>query len=491
MVANRVSALAAGVLIATAAGTPYVFAVFAPQLVHRTGLSADQAAKLSLALSLGGSLGGLPAGALIDSLGPQKATALGGVLTAVAYTVLRGCYVAGAGSLALLMLCLAVVGFASILSFYSTIKCTTANWPDHRGSAGALPVAAYALASLIYSYVAVLFFTGDTPGLLQFFSIAGPAVCIVCAYWLRINEHKPTNATETDILLPSSETIPPRKSSMKHIFSLWGSARTSSTLSFDQMRPVVRPPKHHRADSDALYIAVEDTPVFVRDGSPFWDHHITKAIRSRVFLKFYVILGCMMAMGQLYIYSVGYIVVILKEADTHSRMSVGDAQALQVSTVAIASFLGRLTSGPISDMVRRKLKAQRVWCVAIAACIMALGQYFLTVINTLDGLTIPSFIIGFAFGFVFGTFPAIIADSFGTQGFTTIWGCATTSGLLILMQLSRLFAHDLKKNGDSEGVCTLGARCYSGTFIVTQWICFAVMMFTMFTIWYNHRVASK
>lgn len=503
----RVLALVSAVLIAVASGTPYVFSIFAPQLVKQTGLSADQAATLSTALSLGGALGGLPAGITIDSLGPQFASVLGGLLTAVAFYILHKCYVDANNDVFLLMVALAISGFASILSFYSTIKCTTANWPHHRGSAGALPVAAYAVASLIFSYVNVRFFKDDTAGLLRFFYIFTPCVCIGCAYFLQIvdkKKHKKapkdrnTAVGEQDPLLRSGSTSSlfgtgspngSRRQSIARIFSLWGTPRSSSTLSLDQMqRPLVQLPKHVRADSDAIYVAVEDTPVFVREGSPIWDHHLTKAIFSRVFFKFYLILGFMMGIGQMYIYSVGYIIVVLKQSDPNSKLSVGDVQAVQVSTIALASFLGRLTSGPISDVVRRKLNAQRIWCIAISACVMLLGQYLVTKINSLDALTLPSFVVGLAFGFCFGTFPAIIADCFGTDGFTTLWGLMTTSGLLVVMQMTKLLAYTLKKNSDDDGVCIHGAACYSETFVVTQYMCLAVILFTLFTIWYNHRV---
>jgi MFS family permease len=500
----RVIALVSSVFIAIASGYPYVFSIFAPQLVKHTGLSAQQAARLSTALSLGGSLGGLPAGITIDWLGPQWASAFGGVLCAVAYTILHKAYVDQIADVPLLMLALAIIGFSSVLSFYSTIKCTTANWPHHRGSAGAFPVASYALASMIYSYIAVRFFKDDTGGLLKFFSIFSPLVCLGCAYFLKIIDqkktkvHRPSTSAERESLLrtplesdaSSFFNMSERRKSFQNILSLWGTARTSSTLSLDQMRPIIRPPKHLRADSDAILVAVEDTPVFVREGSPIWDHHITKAIFSRVFVKFYIILGCMMGVGQLYIYSVGYVVVVLKQYDTGSKLSVTDAQALQVSTIAFASFVGRLTSGPISDVVRRKLKAQRIWCIALAALMMALGQYLLTIVESLDGLTGPSFVIGFAFGFVFGVFPAIIADTFGTDGFTTVWGLVTTSGLLVLMQLSKILARTLKKNSDEDGICILGAACYKDTFVITQYVCLGAAVFTIFTVWYNHRVAK-
>jgi predicted MFS family arabinose efflux permease len=81
----RVIKLVSSVFIGIASGYPYVFSISAPQLVKNTGLSVQQAAQLSTALNLGDALGGLPAGVTIDWLGPQWASAVGGVLCAVAY----------------------------------------------------------------------------------------------------------------------------------------------------------------------------------------------------------------------------------------------------------------------------------------------------------------------------------------------------------------------------------------------------------------------
>lgn len=513
----RVRALVASVFVAVASGTPYVYSVYAPQLVKRAHFTGAEAAKLSLALSLGGSLGGLPAGLIIDGLGPQLATALGGVLSLIAFTTLHHTYSASIQSLPLIMIALTLSGFASVLSFYSTVKCSTTNFPHHRGSAGALPVSAYALASLIYSFISVHFFPNETAGFLKFFMIFPPATCLLCAYFLQIVEKpKPKRRTSSmhnerqgllqPLSLNSASTVsvrslvqqpPNRKGSFHKMFSLWGIGRTPSTLSIDAQRPLFTQPELAEVQSSssgntsAIYVPVEDVPVFVKEGSPIWDNHIFKSISTRVFVKFYIILACLMGIGQMYIYSVGYVVVALVQSNPDNHHVVGDAQAVQVSTIALFSFLGRLTSGPISDIVRRKFKAQRIWCIVFASVLMGIGQHLVTITGKVDGLIVPSIVIGFAFGFCFGTFPAIIADTFGTDGFTTLWGIMSTSGVIVLMTLCNYLASVLKNHSDDEGVCVLGADCYKDTFILTEWMCVGVSVMTIFTIWYNHRVALQ
>jgi hypothetical protein len=112
---------------------------------------------------------------------------------------------------------------------------------------------------------------------------------------------------------------------------------------------------------------------------------------------------------------------------------------------------------------------------------MALGQYLLTIVESLDGLKGPCFVIGFAFGFVFGVLPAIIADTFGTDEFNTVWGLGARSGFLVLIQLSKILAEMLKKNSDEDGVCTLGALATEIPSSLPN-MCALVLLFLQFSL---------
>lgn len=509
-VGARIRSLIASVIVAVASGTLYVYSVFAPQLVKNSHLPVAVLSKLSLAITLGGAVGGFPAGIMIDKLGPGISDFLGGLFTFTAYTLLHGFYAKQSQNVALLMFALMCLGFGSILSFYSTVKCATANFPHHRGTAGALPVSAYALASLLYSTIAVTFFKNDTEGLLRFFSIFCPILCLSGSFFLKIykKEKKQTqligNNQESAIderpimktvgsTTSLMEAFHERRRSLRGSLSFWGIGVRSpraSISSIDQQRPLVAQ-QLRRADSSVIYSAVEDVPVFVREGHPIWNHFIVEAICQRLFLKYYFILASLQGVGQMYIYSVGFIVVAQVNSTPGIKLSVGEAQALQVSTIAIASFLGRLTSGPISDIVSRKLQAQRIWCIFFAAMLMAFGQFLTSILDRVEHITICSFITGFAFGFVFGTFPAVVADRFGTEGFSTIWGLMTTGGIITVSLLTKLFGHYLGLHTDDDGVCKVGVECYSDTFVFTKWYCLLVAALLLLTIHINHRLGVK
>ncbi len=51
-----------------------------------------------------------------------------------------------------------LVGFGSIISYFATIKAAQANFPKHRGSAGAIPVSGYGLSATIFSVIAAHYF---------------------------------------------------------------------------------------------------------------------------------------------------------------------------------------------------------------------------------------------------------------------------------------------------------------------------------------------
>ncbi|KAH3667020.1 hypothetical protein WICMUC_005367 [Wickerhamomyces mucosus] len=494
----RIKALIAAFLIAMGSSTPYVYSIFAPQLIENSNLTPNDAAKLGLFLSLGGTIGGFPAGIIIDHIGPAAADRVGGFLAFTAFSTLHYGFVNKSGNLYLFMFALSLSSFASIISFYSTIKCATTNFPHHRGIAGAFPVSAYALGSLIYSSISVNFFTDNTAGLLRFISLFSSIICVSCSFYLHIITH-----IEPDIGSLESQPLIRKVSVSSQLLDVFNKKRKSfsSSLSYwgvgkaPSMESLVNEgPRPEAAGSSinsnpvVLYTAVEDTPVFVKEGTPLWSHEIVKTIFSRLFIKYYIILGTLQAVGQFYIYSVGFLVVTLVQSNSGSHDKIGSVQSLQVSIIAIASFLGRLSSGPISDFIRKKLKAQRLWCIVAGAVLMTIGQITIITINDSNLLIYPSLIIGFAFGFIFGTFPAIVADDFGTSKFTTFWGLMTTGASIILSQLNNYFASDLVSNSDEDGLCTLASSCYSDTFILTKYLCILIGSLVLVTIYMNHRI---
>lgn len=82
-------------------------------------------------------------------------------------------------------------------------------------------------------------------------------------------------------------------------------------------------------------------------------------LTSFKFISYYLVLAVLQGIGQTYIYSVGFLVPLIFAGEDLSTVDVTPAsvQSVQVSLIAIFSFMGRLISGPVSDwLVLKRLK---------------------------------------------------------------------------------------------------------------------------------------
>lgn len=217
----------------------------------------------------------------------------------------------------------------------------------------------------------------------------------------------------------------------------------------------------------------------------FRDSHIYQTVTNPKFLAYYLILATLQGIGQTYIYSVGFIIEALTLANPDTKVNTKAVQSLQVSIISVMSFAGRLSAGPVSDLLVKRLKAQREWCVLLACLMMYLGSGQLLSdivsikavesVSFVRNVSLTSLIFGYAFGVTFGTFPAIVADQFGTEGFSTIWGLSTTGGIISVKLFSSIFARDFSNNTDpGKPFCEKGTLCYAHTFRVLATLATAV-----------------
>ncbi|KAL9632399.1 MAG: hypothetical protein Q9164_005339, partial [Protoblastenia rupestris] len=67
----------------------------------------------------------------------------------------------------------------------------------------------------------------------------------------------------------------------------------------------------------------------------------------------------------------------------------------------------------------------RFWCLVISASIFLVAQIAATQISNPHSLSLVSALTGLAYGFLFGCFPALVAETFGVHGLSQNWGCMT------------------------------------------------------------------
>lgn len=860
-------------LVALAAGTPYLYGVYSPQLMTRCGFTASDSSLLSFGTNIGSSIGGLPAGLFIDHFGPQKAVFFGAILECGGFVILYVNYYYQLHYIWLLFFAMIFVGLGSVLPYFATLKIATANFPNHRGTANAFPVSSYGLSALVYSTVAAIFFNNNTEGLLKFIAIFVGVTMGVSVFFVKLippEENKTLNGTTapgyqsiTDledtsfntgsndqVAHSSTRNIPlpkeldssesgygaflmghrgsfanvnlVRNESSTSLFSVasnmsyytssssgasssnssvmlnsnnnssnslaslnkpirihnksssnngmnafhgsspfrsytgspsnflggtnqqryTNSNSNNSSLStsplvtshtannhnsstdlnqisnrlsdqqqisqFGQQSPagsnkdvpnssyfnathgpgasagsgsganftigsnnsnngnsnaisssfgsnrdqtisqlsnsfkragsfVFRPmsnsprqttnkllnlpskpsvnklnessviddestlllnntvtsntdvtskdygstvsspegsppsllpqqeqqqqsqqPSQHQQQTQQFQSSKDklsqkqNNILSLRKQKPKKSHkynalsHVKSLITNKLFLSHWILLASFCSTGQVYIFCVGFIVKaqlnkindfaqvsafyssnsflidllnFFKMHPEYSRIFLylnllqfdslslplvalgmynnnsknpddlsSAFQALQVSILSFSNFLGRLISGPSSDIIHKKLGYQRIWVIMIGLVLMSMGQLSLVLFDNISLLSISSFLIGTAYGTAYGTYPAVLADFFGAKGFTTTWGLIGTGPIMIFLLLSKYFGYDYDKKSkfeDGVKICDLGKECYDSVFYLNCFICLALFFGFSLMIWYK------
>lgn len=563
----RVTSLVALVFVALASGTPYLYAVYAPQLVLRIGLTASDSATIALAENLGSGFGGLPAGLFIDAFGPLMSILLGSFAIFSGYLGVHEVYQHQYSSLVLTSAFMILLGFGSIISFFATLKAAQANFPKNRGLAGAFPVSTFGLLATLFSVIAATFYGDNTGGLLLFLAIFCGSVNFIACWFIHVYlEHEDETelaysrveqapSDEEAAVSDSAKVLSPtplkKQPSLAGSLSFWGigdrSRRNSEASSITETPNALRPLReqdklHHSASvldiRNEMFGARENgsfsnrTPTLSGQATPLLRTQSASSVvasappipktvaaktpfavvldllKNKIFLIHFTVVSLTSGMCQMYIFSVGFVVtaqfnynrdlshflMAAVRTVTSNEMVISKAgtaaalQALQVSIISIASFSGRFLSGFISDFIYKRLQIQRLWIVAVTTMVLACGELLLIKNKSnIHLILISSAIIGSCYGLAFGTYPAIIADIFGTKTFSTTWGLICTGPLITLFVLNKYFGAIYDYNTDEEtGICFKANDCYKGAFELSLGLCF-VALFVALSLIYIQR----
>lgn len=93
-------------------------------------------------------------------------------------------------SVALLSFCSFLSGVGSCSAFQAAMKVATLNWPTHRGTATAFPLAAFGLSAFFYTFIAGVAFPGDTSSLLVLLSFGTSMVVLTALPFLNVVDHR-------------------------------------------------------------------------------------------------------------------------------------------------------------------------------------------------------------------------------------------------------------------------------------------------------------
>lgn len=424
-------------------GTLYLYSAYSPQLATRLDYTASQASKIAMVGSTGSLLSGPIAGFLVDQYGLTVPIVAGSISISGSYFGLYTQFYKVISKPALSCLYLFFIGTGSTLINAACLKCCASKFPQSRGMATSIPIAMYGLSALFYSLMGLEFFPGDTGGLLRFLAISSAVICLVnapiichCDWERRV--HPVTSPIEYIEL----ESMPSQSPS-------GGSRRPHPVSSFGSLFK----------------------------GSRFW------ALCS--------ILGIVASLGQLYIYSCGYIVRSLtsefSEQEDYEHLVQQDQQ-LQVALISISSCVGRVLAGLCGDLLAGRYKQYRGWLLIFPATLIAVVQGVLGFATIkLDQLSAASIALGLGYGFNYSAYPALVCDLFGLERFSMMWGIIGLSPIVPTYFFTKHFGkfYDSKVNSSdpvqSAQGCKLGTGCYNAVFQTTF---FASCIIFLLLLWH-------
>lgn len=463
--------LAATVPVALSCGTLFVYSVFGTELADKCGLDSSLAANLNISATVGTSVGGLLGGIITDMYGTQIPVFSSFIFITFGYKWLHSLYNAGPDAHAWeLITAMFFIGLGSTLSYFAAIKAVTVSFPKYKGSAQSVTIASFAISSLLYSFVYSRIFHGDVSKFLLFLSLSSAVMQLIGTLFIRVDGHK-------------TDKVPLEELELLELLPLILAASSLANLeSLNETKLHVSSLKHLEVKDSLLH------PVFI--------FH-------------FAVMAVLQGIGQMYIYSVGFVVKALYYEFTHASgeqihvPSLHSFQAVHVSLIAVFSFLGRVVAGPMADSIVHKFNGQRQWVIIFGVTVLFFGQFALSFpidtwsddIQTVNLiLSVISSIIGFSYGLTFTTFPGIVADLFSLKNYSLIWGILYSSTVPGLTIFTKVFGYIYDKNSIIVGddyICTKGSGCYAGTFELTSGLCVLVAALVLFYIWFTGHKSRK
>lgn len=144
-----------------------------------------------------------------------------------------------------------------------------------------------------------------------------------------------------------------------------------------------------------------------------------------------------------------------------------------------------------SDFLVKVLRASRIWCLVVASCIFCIGQTAALTITNPQHLWLVSSLSGLGYGFLFGVFPSIVAETFGIHGLSQNWGFMTLSpvisGAIFNQFYGLIFDQHSIVGPEGHRTCPDGLGCYWAAYMVTLASGGLGLVVTLLTIKRQHR----
>ncbi|KAK2742758.1 hypothetical protein FQN55_007699 [Onygenales sp. PD_40] len=518
---QRLLSVVAATLISLACGTNYVYSAWAPQFAEKMKLSSTESNLIGTAGNFGMYAAGIPVGLLVDAKGPVPGSLIGAVSLFVGYFPIHRAFVSGPGSMsvALLSFFSFLTGLGSCSGFSAAIKTAASNFPEHRGSATAFPLSAFGLSAFFFSTLSAFAFPDDAAQFLLVLAVGTSTIILASSYFVRVLPSSsqysslPTQETgrrsHSGDLYRTKSSDSQRKGSSEigtpyetsnsalHYDTPSGSAVVAPEATYPNMDP----------DETSSLVARSSSPTNSEDsccdeatskGPANHSHHADIrgwALLPRVeFWQLFLLLGLFTGIGLMTINNIGNNVKALwkRYDDSVDSEFIQKRQTMHVSILSILSCIGRLLSGIGSDFLVKKLHMSRLWCVFVSAILFCVGQFAGFQVSNPHHLVIVSGITGLAYGFLFGVFPSVVAQTFGVGGISQNWGtmcmAPVISGNIFNLMYGTVYDHHSMVSPKGERDCRDGLECYRSAYLVTFYSGIIGLGIILWSIWHERRV---
>jgi MFS family permease len=162
-------------------------------------LSATQSNLIGTAGNMGMYASGIPLGYMVDKKGPHPGVLLGSIALGAGYFPIKQAYDAGPGSMGVGLLCFLsfMTGFGSCAAFQASIKTSALNWPLHRGTATAFPLAAFGLSAFFFTALSGIAFGDDTSDYLLLLAAGTFVLTFVSLFFITVPHAEAYHAIST------------------------------------------------------------------------------------------------------------------------------------------------------------------------------------------------------------------------------------------------------------------------------------------------------
>lgn len=137
---------------------------------------------------------GVPVGLFVDHRGPRPAVIAGSILLGLGYFPLHQAYDRFGGSVPVLCFFSYLTGLGGCMAFAAAVKTSALNWPHHRGTATAFPLAAFGLSAFFFSVVGYVFFPGDTSAFLLLLACGTFGLTFTGFFFMQVLPHSSYHA---------------------------------------------------------------------------------------------------------------------------------------------------------------------------------------------------------------------------------------------------------------------------------------------------------